>query len=108
MVGRLFQNSNVTFHSDYNTFIQDAYIQYSHSRPAIVIQDFNAFKSTIIIHDMSRQRTPDLLLIFVNQCHVSGFLGITLPLLREGVDYCEPHFLLIKTTTPCNKTTKYC
>ncbi len=30
------------FHSDHNTFIQDAYS--IHSRPAIFIQDFYAFK----------------------------------------------------------------
>ena len=43
MVGRLFQNSNVIF---------SFRLQYIHSRPAIVIQDFNAFKSTIIIQDI--------------------------------------------------------
>ena len=74
MVGRLFQNSNVTFSFRLQTFIQDAYS--IHSRPAIFIQAFNSTYSFKI------KRTRDLLLIFANQCHVSG-LGITLPLLRE-------------------------
>ncbi len=55
------------------------------------------FHSSIQQYSFKIKRTRDLLLILANQCHVSG-LGITL----LGV---EPHFLLIKTTTPCNKTT---
>ena len=49
MVGRLFQNSNVIF-SFRLQYIHSRCIYSIHSRPAIVIQDFNAFKSTIIIH----------------------------------------------------------
>ncbi len=51
MVGRLFQNLNVTF-SFRSQYIHSRCIYSIHSRPAIVNQDFNAFKSTIIIKDM--------------------------------------------------------
>ncbi len=55
MVGRLFQNSNVTFSFRLQTFIQDAYS--IHSRPAIFIQAFNSTYSFKI------KRTRDLLFV---------------------------------------------
>ena len=56
MVGRLFQNSNVIF-SFKLQYIHSRCIYSIHSRPAIVIQDFNAFKSTIIIQDIMHAYT---------------------------------------------------
>ncbi len=73
---------------------------YKHSFKMHTVHSFKTcnFRSSIQQYSFK----INLLLIFANQCRVSG-LGITLPLCvhcTEGVDYCEPHFLLIKTTTP--------